>query len=91
MLVTQGDAETKVCGCGIAHDHIGWSALPVAGVMRDDVEALELRNCPCGSTIAVQLCIVDGCGERPTYAADDLRDYCNAHAREWLMAEERAA
>ena len=91
MHGTQGNAETKRCGCGLAHDAPSWSALPLAGVMRDDVEAIELRNCPCGSTLAIQVCIVEGCHERPTWAADDLRDYCNEHAREWLMAEERAA
>ncbi len=78
----------KYCGCGLTHDATSWYALPLCGVMRDEVEALELRTCSCGSTIAVQVCIVAGCTKPPTWAADDLRDYCNEHALEWLMSEE---
>jgi hypothetical protein len=81
----------KTCGCGAVHDHFDWRHLPRLGVMRDDAEAAELRNCGCGSTIAVALCIVEGCSERATWATTDLLDYCSGHAREWLMAEAEAA
>ncbi len=43
----------KSCGCGRIHDAFAWIALPYVGVMADDVESLELRNCACGSTLAI--------------------------------------
>jgi hypothetical protein len=44
---------TKKCGCGRVHTQEGWKQLPFVGVMHED--CLELRNCPCGSTIALPL------------------------------------
>jgi hypothetical protein len=43
--------------CGISYDAAGWLSLPRVGVQRGDVEqpSLELRNCSCGSTLAVAL------------------------------------
>lgn len=43
----------KVCACGRAYSPAEWCALPFVGIMRDDVETLELRNCTCGSTLAI--------------------------------------
>lgn len=47
----------KTCACGRVHDASAWQALPFVGVMfADDPElALELRNCPCKSTIAIRV------------------------------------
>jgi hypothetical protein len=45
----------KRCGCGLEYDARSWSDLPLAGYQTDDIENLELRNCPCGSTLAVHL------------------------------------
>lgn len=46
----------KVCTCcGTPHDAFAWSRLPYVGVMRDEEGAIELRNCGCGSTIAVEI------------------------------------
>lgn len=49
----------KKCGCGKQHDRISWNKLPLAGrtggLYFDTVETIEMRNCPCGSTIAVSL------------------------------------
>jgi hypothetical protein len=45
----------KRCGCGLTHDAAAWSCLPYVGVQRDEFEALELRNCPCGSTLAIEV------------------------------------
>jgi len=44
----------KRCACGLAYDRAGWEALPSRG-RTDDGEGgqLELRNCTCGSTLAV--------------------------------------
>lgn len=79
----------KVCGCGRAHDAASWSALPLCGVQDDgEAEPYELRNCPCGSTLAVPLCAVVGCGAPATWTAEpSLRGYCEAHVDEWLRAE----
>ncbi len=46
----------KHCGCGISHDVFEWAALEYVGVMCDEsVGTIELRNCPCGSTLAVEV------------------------------------
>lgn len=41
--------------CGSAFTHAEWKALEFVGIQSfdGDPEELELRNCPCGSTIAV--------------------------------------
>jgi hypothetical protein len=43
------------CGCGRQYSSDEWIALPYVGVMADEVEVVELRNCVCGSTIGVVL------------------------------------
>jgi hypothetical protein len=43
----------KTCGCGRTYDRADWLALPLVGYMDDSVECLELRNCPCGNTLAI--------------------------------------
>jgi hypothetical protein len=47
--------EPKYCRCGRAYSMLDtWRALPLVGYMPDEDETdLELRNCPCGSTIAI--------------------------------------
>lgn len=48
------DDIDKRCACGRVHDAAAWRALPYVGRWQlvDDEPALELRNCPCGSTLA---------------------------------------
>jgi hypothetical protein len=44
------------CPCGRCFDALEWAALPFVGVQEcDGVVALELRNCPCESTRAVEV------------------------------------
>ena len=49
----------KTCGaCGCSYTADKWRALPLKGIIDDrrehaDGERLELRNCTCGSTLAV--------------------------------------
>jgi transposase-like protein len=45
----------KPCRCGIVHTRDTWKDLPLAGEMPDEGVTLELRNCPCGSTLAIEL------------------------------------
>lgn len=49
----------KSCGCGRSHTAEQWAALPLApkgGVYRvDGRPELELRNCACHSTLAVDV------------------------------------
>lgn len=47
----------KRCKCGRAHDHASWGLLEYVGLMEDEngVPSLILRNCPCGSTLALVL------------------------------------
>lgn len=39
--------------CGARHHASDWLRLKYVGVQSDDVESLELRNCRCGTTLAV--------------------------------------
>jgi hypothetical protein len=44
------------CSCGRRHTQAQWGALPFVGVQEtSDGERLELRNCSCGSTRALEL------------------------------------
>lgn len=51
---------SKRCGCGAAYDAAAWRTLAFVGwqVFPRDGELpevrLELRNCPCGSTLALR-------------------------------------
>lgn len=47
--------DPKRCACGRVHDSYAWAALPYVGIQEGDGYALELRNCPCRSTLAVQV------------------------------------
>lgn len=80
----------KTHPCGASYTEAEWQGLPLVGVQADDVEVLELRDCRCGSTLAV---VVQGCpAVRDTYAGrrrcekpaghDDLTH--RAGACEWL-------
>jgi hypothetical protein len=51
----RASSPVKHCGCGATHDREAWRSLPLAGIMVDGDELLELRNCRCGSTIALPL------------------------------------
>ncbi len=56
-VVSRADTlpPVKQCGCGAAYDAESWMRLPFVGVMGDEVESCELRNCPCSSTISIEL------------------------------------
>lgn len=44
----------KVCGCGRRHSAAGWAGLVRVGEHENvDGDLLELRNCPCGSTLSI--------------------------------------
>lgn len=48
----------KKCGCGRVYDEASWCTLPFVARMdngREAGESLELRRCPCRSTLAWQL------------------------------------
>jgi len=51
----QADRILKRCSCGIAYTAEGWSKLSCRGILDDGVERLEIRNCSCGSSIAIVL------------------------------------
>jgi CheY-like chemotaxis protein len=56
-------AIIKRCGCGRSYTHREWIALPLCGRMHlpGGPEILELRNCPCGSSLGVGLQHADEC------------------------------
>lgn len=48
------------CACKRTFTQVAWDALPYVGEMGDEVgERIELRNCPCGSTRAVEIPMSD--------------------------------
>lgn len=57
------ERERKVvvcrCACGRTYTHAEWSLLDLVGYQAEpedeDDRPLELRNCPCGSTRAVEV------------------------------------
>lgn len=49
------NAPFKRCSCGREYTRESWEALQYVGVQIDDVETFELKNCLCGSTIAVAI------------------------------------
>lgn len=49
----------RYCGCGAEHAAEGWARLQYVGEINDGVERLELRNCRCGSSIAIILEVLD--------------------------------
>lgn len=56
MIPSDGSGHVAKCACGKAHTLKDWHGLPIVGLQADvdDGEALELRNCRCGSTLAVK-------------------------------------
>lgn len=47
---------TRCDHAALKRDPVRWAALPLVGVMDDDEEKLELRNCTaCMSTLAVEI------------------------------------
>lgn len=55
MTPSEVEQWPKKCGCGIVYDRAAWVKLLHVGDMVDEVEAIQLRNCTCGSTIAIIL------------------------------------
>jgi hypothetical protein len=45
----------KICPCGCAYTEHEWKMLLLIGTMVDEVEAIELRNCKCDTTLAVEI------------------------------------
>lgn len=47
----------KACGCGRSYTRDQWHRLALVGIqlVDDEMGPLELRNCPCGSTHAVDI------------------------------------
>lgn len=46
----------KQCMCGAIHTEVEWSCLRLVGLQDDgDGGWLEMRNCVCNSTIAIQV------------------------------------
>jgi hypothetical protein len=55
VLVHDPDELFKQCSCGCSYTRGQWEGLHYVGRQADPEETLELRNCPCGSTMAVVL------------------------------------
>jgi len=44
----------KTCACGLKYTRDEWELLPYRGVQETPDENLELRDCKCGSTLAIR-------------------------------------
>ena len=45
----------KVCACGAGYTAAEWERLPLVGhLAEEDGGPMTMRNCPCGSTLAVE-------------------------------------
>jgi hypothetical protein len=53
----------KQCACGISFDLAEWCGLKLVGRQIVDEETFELRNCPCGSTLSIQISEREGVTE----------------------------
>ncbi len=83
--------SVKSCGCGRSYDPEEWKGLAKCGVVKDPLGDLEMRNCACGSTLAIEMCAVDGCPWHASWTVEEtLASYCPRHADEWLLAEENS-
>ncbi|MGH7296902.1 MAG: response regulator [Polyangiaceae bacterium] len=53
----EATATFKACACGKVYTFETWRELPICGLMRVPGRrgAIELRNCPCGSSLGVDL------------------------------------
>lgn len=56
----------KACGCGRLYTRAQWDALAYVGPWDDETELFELRNCACGSTLALSLGASPKLGEGKT-------------------------
>lgn len=73
----------KRCGCGASYTTLTWQRLPFVGTMEDDVETIELRNCACGSTLAIVVDRADCSLRVPTHEhAQVPRDRCECDGGE---------
>ena len=75
----------KTCKCGRSYDEAAWRKLPFRGFMDDldvnpeDGTRLELRDCLCGSTIAIER---PPAPERPAFVfVGRLKDLVRSLAR----------
>jgi hypothetical protein len=49
----------KTCSCGRQFTKKQWEALSYVGILQDEMDTFEMRNCECGSTIAIALELAD--------------------------------
>ena len=69
----------KTCPCCLTvHTAATWAGLPLIGEQVDEVEAMELRNCACQSTLAVITAVFD---EAVTPPAQRARRQHQGHRR----------
>lgn len=70
-LPNQFPKRCTCCKHGLSRTHLDWCALPLVGYMAEDELAIELRNCGCGTTLAIEVdltrCAAEGARERMMY------------------------
>ena len=55
LIETLPPPPPKACSCGATYDYFDWAQLPLVGTMDDGAGgAILMRNCVCGSTLAVE-------------------------------------
>ncbi len=63
-MSVQPSVWPKRCACGNPYSRSQWQKLALVGYQADEVETLELRDCTCGSTLAIA--VVDSTVARQT-------------------------
>ena len=53
MFPAPNTGIVKRCSCNRPYTEAEWRALPFVGYQAGEADRLALRNCPCGSTIAI--------------------------------------
>lgn len=51
----RNEAVVKVCGCGESYSLDAWLVLPLCGRMHAGTKTAEIRNCRCGSSLALTI------------------------------------
>jgi hypothetical protein len=81
----------KRCACGVGHTADGWRRLRLLGVQDlGDGERAELRNCICGSTLAIELPSAGLLADLARVFSADAAEATSEHERAYLSSAAKA-
>jgi hypothetical protein len=81
----------KRCACGVGHTADRWRRLRLLGVQDlGDGERAELRNCICGSTLAIELPSAGLLADLARVFSADAAEATSEHERAYLSSAAKA-